>query len=300
VASGGNMPETTQEMAGEAGDNQENNTESKNDVGLSQQAEGGDDTARKDADQAPAATQDGKTPDPEGAKDPEDTPERAAKREGRRFERRIGNEIRKAAEARAEAEHLRRQLEQFQRAQPQPQDPTAPRLEDFTDVLEFQKAVEKYGYEKGAKEAEVKRQREAQGAALKNLVSNWEKRAGAAESKYDDFYEVVGELTPTQPWALAVMEADNGDDIAYYLGKHLDEARQIAAMPASSQIRAIGKLEAKLASEPAKLKTPSKAPAPINPVNGKSSGTSDLPQDSDSIDVWMKKEAAREKRMRGG
>gem|GEM_PF-4077849 len=45
-----------------------------------------------------------------------------------------------------------------------------------------------------------------------------------------------------------MMQADNGDDIAYYLGTHMDEARAINALDPVSQIRAIGRLEAKLAA----------------------------------------------------
>ncbi len=68
------------------------------------------------------------------------------------------------------------------------------------------------------------------------------------------------------PWAIALMEEENGADIAYHLFSDKKEFARIAALPVISQIREIGKLSAKLASAPPKAKQPSKAPAPITPV----------------------------------
>ena len=99
----------------------------------------------------------------------------------------------------------------------------------------------------------------------------------------------MGELQPTTPWAVAVMEADNGDEIAYYLGTHLDEAKAIAALSPTAQIRAIGKLEAKLAAEPAKPSPTSKAPAPINPVSGTGSPPAPVDPKTESFEAFMKR-----------
>ena len=230
----------------------------------------------------------------------EPTPEQAAKRESRRFERRISAVLRREAEARARADLLEKQLEETRKQQPSASEPGAPRLEDFTDIEDFRKAVEKHAFERGLKESETKRQQEARKAAETALTSAWEKKVDAASAKYDDFDEKVGELKPNTHWGYAIMEADNGDDIAYYLGTHLDEAHRIAALSPSAQIRAIGRLEAKLAAEPPKQQMPSKAPAPIKPVGGKSGGTDDMPSDKDDIKTWMKKEEARVMKLRTG
>jgi hypothetical protein len=48
-------------------------------------------------------------------------------------------------------------------------------------------------------------------------VTQWETKASRAEGKYEDFDDVVGELTPTTPFAMAIMEAENAEDVAYYL-----------------------------------------------------------------------------------
>ena len=231
--------------------------------------------------------------------DEQPTPEQAAKRESRRFERRMANVLRREAEAKARADLLEKRLVEVQQTQAPKQD-GAPRLEDFTDIEDFRKAVDKHAYERGLKESETKRRQEAAKREQESLVASWEKKVDRASAKYDDFDEKVGELKPNTPWGYAVMEADNGDDIAYYLGTHMEEARQIAALPPAAQIRAIGRLEAKLAAEPAKPNLPSKAPAPIKPVGGKSGGANDMPQDSDDIKTWMKKENARSMKLRTG
>lgn len=233
-------------------------------------------------------------------KDEQPTPEQAAKRESRRFERRMANVLRREAEARARADILEKQLEETRKSQSRTEDTGAPRLEDFTDIEDFRKAVDKHAYERGLKESEIKRQSDAAKREQEALVASWEKKVDKGADKYDDFAEKVGELNPAFPWAQAIMEADNGDDIAYYLGTHLDEARSILAMPTAAQIRAIGRLEAKLSAEPPKQKTPSKAPAPIKPVGGKSGGANDMPNDTDDIKTWMKKENARSMKLRTG
>ena len=227
---------------------------------------------------------------------PPETPEQAAKRQGRRFERRYDKAIRRAAEAEARAQILEKQLKD---TTPAPQDSGAPRLEDFTDIQDYAKAIEKHASEKAVKEIDAKRAADSQREHQQRLRSEWEKRVSAAEGKYEDFDEVVGDLKPNAPWSFAVMEAENGPDIAYYLGTHLDEVKAIASLSPTAQIRAIGRLEAKLAAEPAKPKTPSKAPAPITPVGGKSGGANDAPQDTDDIKTWMKKEEARVKKLAG-
>ena len=85
------------------------------------------------------------------------------------------------------------------------------------------------------------------------------------------------------------VEAENAEDVAYYLGKNPKEAERIVSLPTLSQVREIGKLEAKLLAEPAKPKTPSKAPAPITPLTGAAPVTTDVPSENDEIGTWIKR-----------
>ena len=252
---------------------------------------------------AEAVPTDGQTPPageapatPQGAETPPTTDQDQEKqRSSRRFERRLDKAYRRAAEAQARAELAEKQLAEF-RSKSSPSDPGAPKLEDFKDIEEYAAAREKHASEKAVKELTSKQQAESRKQYETKLVEAWEAKAERGIAKYDDFDETVGELKPTSPWAVAVMDADNGEDIAHYLGKHLKEAERIASLSPASQIREIGKLEAKLAAEPPKPKTPSKAPAPITPLSGAAPVATDVPSEGDDYATWFKK---RQKQVHG-
>ena len=232
--------------------------------------------------QAPSDAPDADKPDTE-------TPEQAAKRQGRRFERKLGAAYKRAAEAQARAEFLEKQLEETRRTQ-QPQAEGEPRIEQFDyDPEKYAAAKADFAKKQALTEYEAKQRTEAQKNAHQALVSEWEKKVDRATDKYEDFADIVGELTPNSAFVAAIMEADNGEDIAYHLGKNPKEAERIAKLPPLTQIREIGKLEAKLLAEPVKPKTPSKAPAPITPVTGTAPVATTEPSEEDNMDAWMRK-----------
>ena len=253
-------------------------------------AEGEENAQKSSADQATAAPAEGERPTSSDT-----TEQRAGKS---RYERRLDKAYRRAAEAQAKADFLERQLA----AQQPPKGQItagAPRLEDFTDINEFAKAFAKHESENAVKQYEQRQRDESQKAATQHLVEQWEEKVSRADRKYDDFEDIVGDLAPTTPWAMAIMQAENGEDIAYYLGTHLKEAQRITQLDPLSQAREIGRLETKLLAEPLKAKTPSKAPPPITPVVGKTAAASDEPLDTDPIDVWMKKANAKSRKAVG-
>ena len=202
-------------------------------------------------------------------KEPEETTEKdPEKATSRRFERRIDRAHKRAAEAQAKAEFLEKELADL-KAKSQPQVPTnAPRMEDYTDVQEYAKAYATYEKDQAIKDYEKKQRDQAVAAQNQKMTQTWEANVSKAQSKYDDWDEVVGDIKPTTPWAYALMEADNGPDIAHYLGTHPAEVKRIAALSPPSQFREIGKLELKLQAPAEPPKKPSKAPAPIEPVKG--------------------------------
>jgi hypothetical protein len=204
---------------------------------------------------------------------------------------------RRAAEAQARAEFLEKQLAE---AKPKESPITgAPRLEDFTDINEYAKAYAKFESSNAVKQYEQKQHEESFRRATQHLAAQWEGKVSKADKKYDDFDDVVGEMAPTNPVSIAIMQAENGEDIAYYLGKNLKEAQRIASLDPLSQAREIGRLETKLLAEPLKAKTPSKAPAPITPLAGKTAVASDEPLDTDDINTWMKKANAKSRKAIG-
>ena len=121
-----------------------------------------------------------------------------------------------------------------------------------------------------------------------------------AEEKYPDYIEVAHtHQFMTAEMAEAIKTSEIATDLGYYLGKNLKEAEQISKLPAIQQVRALGKLEAKL--EGASVKTPasSKTPAPLHPlrkakVKAKTFDTTD-PESSKQMSAteWINRDRAR-------
>jgi len=134
-----------------------------------------------------------------------------------------------------------------------------------------------------------------------DLLGNYHEKEEDARSKYEDFEQVAynPKLPITNVMAQTIQSSDNGPDIAYYLGTNPKEADRIARLEPFLQAKEIGKLEAKVASEPFTKRT-SSAPAPISPVTarGSQSGSFDT-TDSRSIksmttSQWIEAERARQ------
>jgi hypothetical protein len=73
--------------------------------------------------------------------------------------------------------------------------------------------------------------------------------------------------------AQTIQSSDIGPDVAYYLGANPKEADRISRLAPYVQAKEIGRIEAKLASEPMVKKT-SSAPPPFTPVTASSKGAS--------------------------
>ena len=246
--------------------------------------------AQNTEEQAPSAESEGEKPEVE-------TPEQAAKRQGRRFERKLDKAYRQRAEAQARAELLEKQLAETRAANAPAKAEGEPTLAQFDyDPEKYAAAKADFATKQAEKNLTEKQRTQAQQAERQRLTSAWEEKVDRAQDKYEDWAEVVGELQPDSAFTAAIMEADNGEDIAHYLGKHPKEAERIAKLQPLSQIREIGKLEAKLASTPEKPKTPSKAPAPIAPLTGAAPVASSGPSEQDDFKTWMRK---RQKQVHG-
>ena len=107
------------------------------------------------------------------------------------------------------------------------------------------------------------------------LLEAYQDREEEARAKYDDFEQVAynPRLPITTVMAQAIQASDIGPELAYFLGSNPKEADRISKLPAILQAKEIGKVEAKLASDPPTKKT-SSAPAPITPVTSRSTGGS--------------------------
>ena len=242
------------------------------------------------AEPAPAA-------EPEAKPEPELTPEQLAAKRERRAQNKLEKAYRVRAEALAKADLLEKRLAELEsKAKPQETPQGEPTLAQFDyDPERYATAKAEFAKTQAAKEIETKQRTEAQQKASQKLASDWEEKAERGAEKYDDWQEKVGDIKPTAPFVAALMEADNGEDIAHYLGTHPKEAQRIAALSPGAQYREIGKLEVKLLAKTAEPKVPSKAPAPVVPLSGTGAPATD-PMSEEDYGKWFKN---RQKQVHG-
>jgi len=133
--------------------------------------------------------------------------------------------------------------------------------EAYAEALAYQKAEELIAKREAAKQQS-------------QVLESYHEREEEARSKYEDFEQVAynPKLTITNVMAETIQSSDVGPDLAYWLGTNPKEADRISKMSPLSQAKEIGKIEAKLASDPP-VKRSTSAPAPISPVNARSSGS---------------------------
>lgn len=141
-----------------------------------------------------------------------------------------------------------------------------PPVDQFESVDAYADALA----ERKAEELLAKREAERQ---RMDLVEAYHDREEDARSKYEDFEQVAynPKLPITSVMAETIQMSEVGPDLAYYLGSNPREADRISKLTPYSQAKEIGKLEAKLASEPVLKKTTS-APPPIAPISGRGTG----------------------------
>ena len=132
--------------------------------------------------------------------------------------------------------------------------------EAYAEALALQKAEELIAKREAAKQQS-------------QVIESYQEREEAARDKYDDFEQVAynPKLPITTVMAETIQSSDIGPELAYYLGSNPKDAERISRMSPLAQAKEIGKIEAKLASDPPVKRTTS-APAPISPVTARSSG----------------------------
>lgn len=174
------------------------------------------------------------------------------------------------AQARAEKAEARiKELEAQIQAKP------APKLEDFDyDDDKFLEAKIAHTVDQrtaALQETYAERQAKEEKARVEAEFA-----ARVAESGIEDYSEVVGELANTVPLPLDVLDViqtdQQGPELAYYLGKNLDEAAEIAQMPPVLAARELGRISAKLSSTASRKV--SKTPEPVAPVTSSGPSTS--------------------------
>jgi hypothetical protein len=160
-----------------------------------------------------------------------------------------------------------REARQAEAPKPVPVEHVTP--EQFTTTEEYVEALTTSKAQQIVQQQQYAKQQQ-------ELLGSYHEKEEDARGRYEDFEQVAynPKLPITNVMAQTIQAADNGPDIAYYLGTNPKEADRIARLTPILQAKEIGRLEAKVASEPATKRT-SSAPAPISPVTargGHSSG----------------------------
>ena len=174
----------------------------------------------------------------------------------------------------------RRQRERDERnrqqaMQPREQNADVPKVDDFETYEEYQTAFIDYKIKDGISQYQGQ---QAQAAQQGNLDGFIEETTNAGIEKYSDFAEVAraDHVPITQPMLHIMQDCENPEDVAYYLGKNIQDATAISRMSPIQASRAIAHIEMKIKSglqaspHTGKPATPSKkvskAPPPVKPT----------------------------------
>ena len=156
-------------------------------------------------------------------------------------------------------------------------DGDAPQEEDFATYRDFVDARADYRIRLAQQADRAERAQQSDAQREQQTVSTFLARTEAFKAAHPDYLSVVTDpevlaIANAQPYLhRAIAESDHGPAVAYYLGTHLEECRQLATAPTQAAFdRAFGRLEARLeaatpAAAPAAASTPNhvtRAPAP--------------------------------------
>lgn len=239
------------------------------------------------AESPPAAVPGEKDATPESSTGPADaTAAEPPKKKSGGFQKRIDKLTRQVYEQAAIIEALKA-------AKPEAGDDKEPKRDDFEDLESYQKALAEHTARRVLREHQEseKKSREESRARSEQArrLQAWEAHAEKIAAKHEDGEDVAGHFVSSvelHPYALdAILESELGSEIAYYLGKHDEEAARIAKLSPARQASEIGKLEAKLSEAQKKV---SSAPAPIDPVKGKGAAETGLSNDL-PMQEWIKR-----------
>lgn len=120
---------------------------------------------------------------------------------------------------------------------------------------------------------------------------------------YEDFDEKVKapDLPLTEQLLSNVLESESPADVAYYLANNKDLTKKLAGMSDKKQLKEIAKIELKLENKEEKKEVEvSKAPAPIEPLDGGRQPVKSLDDDGLSYEEYEKLLNSKNKANNGG
>lgn len=161
---------------------------------------------------------------------------------------------REAAAQKTRADELEAALKKAQEAAPT--SVGKPKIEDFDSDEEFYDSLTDWKLDqrdlKTKTQTEAERQKTAQQTAAEAYNATRESVNANGMKKYKDYKDVVFTMPAdilNQEMAAALFETDAPEDIAYHLGKNLEEAARISKLPPIKKAIALGKISARLTTK---------------------------------------------------
>ena len=141
--------------------------------------------------------------------------------------------------------------------------PTRPKLEQFETVEQYEDSLLDWH----EKKRNVETQLDSTKRRTEEATRKFQSKAAKLRAEYEDFDEVIEAPVFTPAMRMALFNADDGPEMAYYLGKEENRqvATKIASLPVEMQLYELGKLETQLLIAQ-KTKKVTGAPNPIVPI----------------------------------
>lgn len=171
-----------------------------------------------------------------------------------------------------------------------------PNRDAFTDPDTYEEALTAWAGRDAIRQADARRAEQEAAAAQARaedaaraeharVMNEWDARKAKATAEHPDFEAVAlrKDLPITPTMAQAIVRAEDGAKVAYYLGQNAEEVARIAALAPGLQVYEMGRLSAKLASVKPEV---SQAPAPINTVGSNSSALDTRSPGEESMDEY--------------
>ena len=214
------------------------------------------------------------------------------KKPPRGVQKRLEELTRQREDAERRAERLLAIIESQKQPEAQaPSELVRPSRDDYSDPAQYEDAFMAYAVENAkltAKKEVESMTRAAKEQAERNDMENrvraaqesYAQRVKATKAKYADFSEVAEspDVQIPRDVAHAILAAEDGPELQYYLGKNPDEATRLMSLPVHLQLVELGKISTKLATPaskpalsnappPPKALKPGPAEVPIDPSN---------------------------------
>jgi hypothetical protein len=210
---------------------------------------------------------------------------------------------RKAAVERAEA--LQRQIDELKAGKSDGAKPPVgdkPKAEDFKTVGEYTDALVEWKFNQRVKAQEESDTRKQQQQAVQSVQQQFADRVAATAKEIPDYHEVIESADWEVPHHMQayIVDSENGARLGYHFAKHRDEFDRIAKLSPIRAMAELGKLEDRLfgkkpeaPSAPAAPTQVSRAPAPITPLEGKSTTVAKDPSQMTFAELRAHRQAER-------